>query len=202
MAHTLANPTIPGQSNSSAPAPTSQSGAPDTTAIEAAGVYVWLPRDRMVRYQWGKIATGTLMGMTFAGWLVLQWSSVPARLAIGGLLILTVWVVASSVLSDARRMRGRSISLRPGAADPGSLLLEITQPSGRLAIDLSEVAAGAWCDDPENRPGLSLYSRHDEPLASLDYDFLADEAEARLFLRWLRTHSDTNFPVRWPDPGA
>lgn len=156
----------------------------------------------MVWYQWGKIATGILMALTFTGWMILQWSSPLARTAIASLILVTTWVVVSSVLSDARRMRGRELSLKPTVNDPHHLTLHITQPGDSQTLDLSQVSTAQWRDDTADDTGLWFYDDHNNPLAHLNNDFLADQAEARLFLRWLRTSSTTNFPVRWPDPTA
>src|SRR5688572_9427233 len=92
-------------------------------SIDRAGERIaWLPRERMLRYQWAKVLGDVVVCAIFAGWLLIQWSNPLMRAGAVALLAITAWVVVASVLSDARRSRGRRLWLEAGqirVVEPG-----------------------------------------------------------------------------------
>ncbi len=143
----------------------------------------------MARYQWNKTIGGLLFASIFAGWMVIQWSSVAMRFVAGGLMVVTAWVTIASVVADVRRSRGRQL-----AVEPGRLIIE--SPGDRRVIDVTQVARAQWRNTPE--PILTLYDAEGVVVAELDAAFLADESEARTFLGWARQRTDLPFEVDWP----
>lgn len=153
---------------------------------------LWLPPRRMARYQWAKVVGGLLFAVIFAGWMLIQWSSVAMRVATAGLLTLTAWVTAASIVNDLRRTRGRQVAIASGR-------LVITTPTGQCDIALTDVAEARWRDDPPTESGLSFHDAAGRCLARLDPAFLESQAEARAFLRWARERADLPFRVVWPE---
>ncbi len=150
---------------------------------------LWLPPGRMKQYAIARIIGGVLFAAIFAGWMVIQWSSVTMRVTCAGLIALTAWVTAASVINDARRMRGRQVEFLNDE-------LIVTLPEGESRLRLDAIATAEW-NETADEFGLSFYDRSESRLARLDENIIADEGEARAFLRWLRTHVETKFDVRW-----
>jgi len=150
---------------------------------------LWLPPGRMRQYAIARATGGLLFAAIFAGWMVLQWSSITMRIIAASLIALTAWVTASSIASDARRMRGRQVECLNDE-------LIITLPEGESRLRLDVIAAATW-NETADEFGLSFYDSNENRLARLDENIIADEAEARAFLRWLRTHVETKFEVKW-----
>lgn len=169
-----------------------QSSAAHSLASEP--LVVWLPPERMRRYEWAKVIGAILVMTIFAGWLLIQWSNPFMRLLAMALLLMTAWITGKSILIDILRMRGRRL-----AVCPAENLLHVTQPQGATAVRLAEVAQGQWRDQTQEATGLWLLDNQGQTLVHLDSAFLADEAEARTFLNWLRQHTAAGFDVRWPD---
>ncbi len=153
---------------------------------------LWLPPRRMLRYQIAKFLGALVVAGIFVGWLVIQWSNPVMRVLTLMLLALTVWVTLASILGDFFHGRGRQLALRQG---------QLTLRVGPLntVLPLSRIALARWREDDYHTAGLWLLDRDEKPLAHLDLDFLADQDEARAFLRWARQRAELNFPVHWPD---
>ncbi|MEX0774802.1 MAG: hypothetical protein WD042_03705 [Phycisphaeraceae bacterium] len=154
---------------------------------------LWLPPRRLRRYTWAKIVTSTIIAATFVGWMWLQWSSPMMRLAAPLLLVITCWVLVRSIAEDYKRARGRQIAVEGDT-------LEVTDAEQTCGIAMSRIAKGQWLDDPADRRGLHLLDAEGKPLVHLNEAFLADEAEARAFLGWLRQQSQARFDVQWSAP--
>lgn len=154
---------------------------------------LWLPPRRMRRYQLAKLGGAAVVSLIFTGWLVLQWSSPVMRVVAGSLLLLTLWITFRSIVVDAARARGRQLRL-------DNQRLTITRPDGSTVVPVADIASATWDEETTATMGLWLYNAQGQPLAHLDSDFLADQAEARAFLSWARRHANLNFPVRWPGP--
>lgn len=150
---------------------------------------LWLPPARMRQYAIARIVGGLLFAAIFAGWMVIQWSNVTMRFASAALIVLTAWVTVSSILSDARRMRGRQVEW------DGDAML-VTTPDSFKRVRLAEITHATWRETTADY-GLTFYDQYNTPLARLDENIIADEAEARTFLRWLRNQTETKFEVRW-----
>ena len=129
------------------------------------------------------------MVVIFLGWLVLQWSNFVMRTVAIGLISTTLWVLIQSIRDDRRRSHGRQIQIVGET-------LSITQAGTVTTIPLAQVAKARWQDEPT--PGLFFHDDQGQSLAHLDSDFLANQAEARCFLGWLRKHANLSFKVRWP----
>ncbi len=155
----------------------------------AAVPALWLPPGRMRQYAIARATGGVLFAAIFAGWMVIQWSSVTMRIIAASLIALTAWVTATSIAGDARRMRGRQVEYL------GDALL-ITTPDGELTVPLDAIARATWNEEADS-PGLAFHDRNESCLVRLDENIIADEAEARAFLRWLRSHAETTFEVKW-----
>lgn len=169
-------------------------GRPDAAAQRLVDEScLWLPPHRIARYQWSKVIGGLVVCLIFSGWLVLQWSNPVMRWLAGGLIAVTVWVVGASIAADLRRGRGRQVAIVGGQ-------VIVTTPGGTTSTCLAHVADAQWRD--QNQPGLWLFDAQGQVLARLDTDLLADQAEARSFLRWARQRADLPFQVRWPDTSA
>ncbi len=154
---------------------------------------LWLPPARLRRYEWNKVIGGLLACTIFAGWLVLQWSNPVMRLVSLLLITVTAWVVVSSIRDDRRHSHGRQIALTHD-------ILSITMPDATTPVRLADVALAQWRDD--DQPGLWFYGTDNRVLAHLDTDFLADQEQARRFLRWARQLTPLPFDVRWPHTAA
>lgn len=148
---------------------------------------LYQPPHLLAKYYRAKLAGSVLFGLIFVGWLWLQWSNPWMRGAVIGLLALTAWFTATSILADLRRHRGRQIEL----AGDGLL---ITTPQGTCWIQLPAVDHARWADDA----GLALVRADGQTLGTIDLMLLADEDEARRFLGWLRQHATIQWSVRWP----
>jgi len=155
----------------------------------AAPRALWLPPGRMRQYAIARATGGVLFAAIFAGWMVIQWSSITMRIIAMSLIALTAWVTATSIATDAKRMRGRQVECL------GDALL-ITAPDSEVNVRIDAIAHAAWSEEADGC-GLAFYDRNETRLARLDENIIADEAEARAFLRWLRTHVETNFEVKW-----
>lgn len=151
----------------------------------------WLPRRRMLKYQYAKVVGGLLIGAIFAGWLVLQWSNLGMRLFAFALLGVTAWIVIGSIAADVERARGRQLSL-------DSNTLTVTRPDASDTVDLTRVARGAWNEATYEDAGLWLYDDAGNALTHIDLNFLGDQDEARAFLRWARQRTELSFPIEWP----
>jgi hypothetical protein len=145
----------------------------------------------MRRYQLAKAIGGALVLLIFVGWLVLQWSNLLMRLFAVALILITVYVVTISLLTDRRRAAGRQLAIEHGS-------LRITTPGEIRALLLSEIALAEWRDEPADEAGLRLLDRHGRELARIDFALLADESEARTFLGWLRDRAGVTLKARWP----
>jgi hypothetical protein len=152
---------------------------------------LWLPPRHLRRYQRAKLLGGTLVVAIFAGWLYLQWSNLAMRLVAIALILATAWVVLSSMLADANRARGRQIAVEGDK-------LRVTRPEGETLVTLADAASAEWRDEPIGRAGLWLLDARGQSLAHLDAALLADQAEARVFLGWLRDRTGITLPTRWP----
>lgn len=162
----------------------------ETTIHPATPTHLWLPPERMRRYQWVKVVGGVLIGVIFAGWLFIQWSNAVMRIVAAGLLLVTVWVIAGSIWDDVVRSRGRQVSLE------GDTL--VIQADGQVQrVDLSEIGHAEWSEDRAEESGLLLFDRAGRPLALLDSYLLADQAEARAFVHWVRERVPFDFEIRW-----
>lgn len=163
-----------------------------TASAPRSGEAVFLPPERMKRYQWNKIIGAAFFAAIFGGWLFIQWSNPTMRLIASVLLLVTLWVTLRSILSDALRMRGRQLAISDG-------VLRITTPSGEAFVRLAEVAAARWNEDDAASTGMIFYDANGRELGVIDGYFLADQPEARTFLFWARQHANIEFPIHWPE---
>ena len=152
---------------------------------------LFLPPRRLWRYQVNKLIVAVLVAATFTGWLILNWSNVWMRLLAAGLLVVTAYVTAKSIVTDLRRARGRQIALR------GERLV-ITQPTGQADVSLDAIAEIHWRNDTSANLGLWLMDSEAAALAHLDERFVQDQREALAFLHWLREKAGRTFTTRWP----
>ena len=151
---------------------------------------LWLPPRGLRRYAGFQMFGGLLLCAIFVGWIVQGRSHLAVRAVWGTLAAATVWTVARTVARDRRRQRGRQLAARAEG-------LAITSPERVLFLPWSDIARGRWQSGPTAAAGLWLYDERGDVLARLDPAFLADEAEARAFLRWARARAPLDFPVRW-----
>jgi hypothetical protein len=145
----------------------------------------------MRRYQLAKLVGGALILIIFAGWLVLQWSNLAMRVFAIVLMLVTLYVMCVSILGDRVRSRGRQIAIEHGT-------LRVTTPEATAAVLLSEIALAEWREEPVEQAGLHLLDPRGRGLAHIDTALLADEAEARAFLGWLRDRAGVTLKTRWP----
>jgi len=164
---------------------------------DATEQHLWLPPGRLWRYQVVKLGAAGIALAIFGLWLTLRWHEPMMRWGTLALITVTVWVVARSIVTDVTRARGRQLQIRDDT-------LYGTTPDGDFTLALRDVAEARWRDDADATLGLWLLDAHGHTLVHLDGHFLADESEARDFLRWARQRSTLQFPVKWPDrtPGT
>jgi hypothetical protein len=156
---------------------------------------LWLPPRGMRRYQVAKAVGGTLILLIFAGWLFIQWSNLAMRLLAITLMLITLYVVLVSILTDRHRSRGRQIAIEGD-------VLTITSPQSSATVRLGEIASAEWREEPDEDAGLHLLNGAGQPLVRIDTDFLADEAEARTFLGWVRDRSGATLKAQWTQSAA
>lgn len=160
-----------------------------TAPADAPRRVVWLPADRLRRYEWAKVVGAVFFVAIFSGWLFIQWSNPVMRVVASALLVLTATLTVGSIVGDLRRSRGREVAV---VGDE----LELITPSGVTRVPLAAVRAIRWREDES--PGLFFLGVGDKPLVVLDLDFLQDQSEARTFMGWLRQHSLARPDVQWP----
>src|SRR5688572_32112881 len=107
---------------------------------------IFLPPERMKRYQLSKAVGAVFFIAIFAGWLFIQWSSPVMRIVAGLLLFMTVWFTLRSIVADAVRGRGRQLSI-----EGGDLIIE--RPTGVQRFPLTSVAGAEWREDAEETLG-------------------------------------------------
>lgn len=151
---------------------------------------VWQPVERIRRYQWMKIVVGCFLVGIFGLWLVVQWSNPLMRGVSLILMATTAWVVFASIRDDLARNWGRQVSVGDGR-------LWIQADGRQVEVVFERVVLGRWRED--DQPGLWFYDEGDVPIGHMDNEFLADQDEARAFLRWLRRGAGVRFEVRWPE---
>jgi hypothetical protein len=164
---------------------------PDAHAPVADDGDLWMPPDRMWRYQLAKAVGGLLVATIFVGWLIIQWSNPVMRVGCIVLIAVTVWVVYASIREDIVRGRGRQLRL---ASDR----MTIVAPDGQRVVRLSDIHYAQWREDTEETAGLWFYDEQDRMLAHLDTAYLGDQSETRAFLNWARQRTRMDFDVRWP----
>ncbi|MCE9591959.1 MAG: hypothetical protein K8S99_15740 [Planctomycetes bacterium] len=177
------------------PSMTHAHDAPETGRAE-----VFLPPERMLRYQWAKVTGAAFFIVIFGSWLYIQWSSPVMRTVAMLLVVLTVWYTLRSIIGDVARSRGRLISLswRPDAPRDDADLL-INTPTGVTTIPVRDIASARWSEEDDADFGLWLLDRDDKPLAHLDAWFVDHQEEARTLLNWARKHTRFEFPIHWPE---
>jgi len=152
---------------------------------------LWLSPRRLRKYQWAKVVGATLMSAIFIGWLIIQWSNPAMRFLAIGLILVTAFVVFTSVMDDVSRSHGRQLRIDADA-------ITITTPESQTHVRLADIARGEWREDALDTAGLWLFDHNNRQLAHLDLNFVGDQDEARAFLHWARQRADLNFNVIWP----
>lgn len=142
----------------------------------------------MRRYEISKLMGALGFAAIFAGWIVLQWSSVPMRLAAAALMVVTLVVTGRTIIADRRRAAGRQVKVHDGQ-------LTIVTPDQTATLALDDLARGRWSP----RRGLELLDNSARTLVTVDRGLLDDEREARAFLGWLRSQTDLALRVKWTD---
>lgn len=153
---------------------------------------LWLPPRRLRRYQILKTGAGILAAAIFIFWILQLRQNIWMIFFAVLLVIITAWVTVASILRDMGRARRRQIAVHTGA-----LLIE--SPTDNLRVELEKVHHAQWRHDSESTLGLWLFDKPKTVLAHIDGEFLADEAEARAFLQWLRERTGRHFKVQWPE---
>jgi len=150
---------------------------------------LWLPPGRMRQYVGARILAAVLFEAIFLYWTAMYWQN-PLNRSMGvGMITVTAWITGASIRADARRSRGRQVECLPRQ-------LRIETPDGETLVRTIDIVTGRWSTDSAQF-GLTLLDRNSVPLARLDEAFLADESEAREFLRWLRARTDAEIDVTW-----
>ena len=137
-----------------------------------------------------KAVCGGLFVVTFLGAMIRYSPGSLWRWLAGAGLAVTVWVTVASCLIDRRRTQGRQIRL-------DCRKLWVTTPDSQSPVLLADVARADWRGGA-GPPGLCLYNADGKLLVDLDGAFLANEAEARAFLAWMRARVAIGFKVNWP----
>lgn len=153
---------------------------------------LWMPPGRLLRYQLVKIGAAAIALAIFGVWMTLRWHVPMMRWLSLALAAMTVWFIGRSIVTDIVRARGRQLELVDGALRgirPGEPMFEVR---------VADIAEARWRDDTLETLGLWLFDRDGRTLVQLDGGFIADEMEARDFLRWARQRVKLDFPVRWP----
>lgn len=163
----------------------------DTDANKIAGSEqsLWMPPNRLYRYQGYKLVGGLMMSGIFFGWLILQGSNPVMWWLCVTLIATTLWVVLASIITDTHRARDRQIRIVDS-------VMRVTTTQGAVQVHLDDVAWALWRDGVN--PGLWLHNHEGRPMIHLDLDCLANQAEARVFLNWARQRADLHFEVYWP----
>ncbi|MEX2215553.1 MAG: hypothetical protein WD768_15585 [Phycisphaeraceae bacterium] len=159
--------------------------------------HLWMPPRRLRDYARARVLGAVLFSLIFVGWLIIQWSNPVMRYGSIALILITAWVTAASILNDVRRARARQVALI--ATEPA--MLEITTPQGTSRVGLETIVRAVWREHSMEEMGLWLYGSEGAVLSRLDGDTIVDQAEARVFLRWLRERAAVNFEVSWPQVG-
>ena len=171
---------------------TTATAQPEATRADER--HLWMPPRRLRDYARARVLGAVLFSLIFVGWMIIQWSSPVMRYGSMVLIGITAWVTAVSVLGDLRRARARQVAVN--TTDPATL--EITTPQGTTRVALKDVASAAWRESTMEETGLWLYDGDGKLLAQIDGDTIVDQAEARVFLRWLRERVTVPFEVKWP----
>lgn len=150
---------------------------------------LWLPPRRLRQYIRARLLGAGLFLVIFVIWLLLQWPIAAMRYLALALMVVTVLVTWASIAGDLRRARGRQVSFADGR-------LTITRPDATIDLPLADIAHAAWRETAGGGE-LAFCGSDGRVLASLDDNFLADQAEARAFLHWLRQRMEVKFEVRW-----
>jgi hypothetical protein len=175
---------------------------PPTQPASEPAASLWMPPQRLRRYQAAKLVGALLFILIFAGWLALQWSNPAMRWLTVALIGITAWVTVASVVSDLRRSAGRQVAML-GAGGSGEFgwMLRVTSPAGEVQLKMADVVIARWREDEEASLGLWFFDDRGSVMAHLDGHFLADQDEARALIAWLRRQIPSGslpFPVQWP----
>jgi len=101
-------------------------------------------------------------------------------------------VTYRSIRYDLIASAGRQITLK-------NRTLEIVSPDidGQVSFELSQVGRAVWRHDNDVSAGLWFFDERGEVLVHLDINYVGEEAEARVFIGWLRRQTDVPFDVEW-----
>lgn len=163
---------------------------PGSDALPSAGAgHVWplrrySRRDRMVRVIGGSIVGGALLI-----WLNAYWHSSTMRFVSLGLLAAIVWLIAP-VVFDQNRSTDRQITI-----DDYGLRLHTTH--AEVTVAWHDIKHAQWRQDRPDKFGLWLFDGDESVLAHLDAKLLADQGEARAFIKWAKQLAEIRFDIQW-----
>jgi len=155
--------------------------------------HLWLPPGRLRLYAWARVIGALLFVIIFSGWILIRWSNPAMGYFAGILVLITLMVTTRSLLIDRRRAKGRQIILGAG-------LMIIRTHDCWVEVKLDDISHARWMESHPSVSGLWLFNRIGESIAHVDREFLADQSEARAFLRWFRCRTSRSFKVQWPEP--
>ncbi len=160
-------------------------------ATQSAESSLWFPPKAMLRYGIAKLIAGAMFTLLFA-WLAFQWG-ITGTIGFTAIVFacFTPVITVTSIIADGNRMLRRQVEWT------GEELV-VTTPEGKTHLRVNEIGRAAWHAAADGF-GLTFYDREGFVIVRLDPVFLADEADARVFLRWLRTKTQTPFEVIWKD---
>lgn len=154
--------------------------------------HLWLPPGPLRLYVWARVIGALLFATIFSGWILMRWSNPAMGYFAGTLVLITLIVTTRSLLIDHRRAKGRQIILGAG-------LMTIRTYDCWVEVKLDDIGHAQWREDHQSISGLWLFNRTGEIIAHIDREFLADQSEARAFLRWARRRTSRSFKVQWSE---
>ena len=163
---------------------------PGSKAVVSDGEpHVWplrrySPRDRSLR-----LLGGSILGGALALWVIVCWPSLTMRVVALGLLAVIGWAVAPAVF-DQPRPTERQITVDEHG-------LSVRAARAEVSVAWRDVKRAQWRQDRRDAFGLWLYDGDGRILAHLDASLLADQDEARAFVKWARQVTGRKLDIEW-----
>lgn len=155
------------------------------------GRHVWPAARSEQRDRWARLVGGAIGATFLVVWMVVYWPNVTMRFVSLGLLIAIVWMMAPALFDNPDASPQGRIAI-----DDEYLQMESHQGDA-IVVAWKDVASGQWRQDQPEKLGLWLFDGDGRVLAHLDATLLANQGEARAFVKWAGQLADLPFEIRW-----